>query len=523
MMPPTRLPMFRQYYLFFPLLVFTFYLLPFISFAQRYDVLHLSGAVNTVGSETGAVVLDDTLLVYSSHGIGVHDLMQLRLAAVDSLGRVSRGRSCPWLVNNRRTHTGNAAYDIRHNRLFYTQCEPDDTGAIQCALWVAQRRNGRWQRGRRLGGDVNLAGCTNTHPAVGYQPDGSTLLYFVSDRPGGRGGLDLWYVVVRDDVEGRCINLGLPVNSDADELTPFYDTLCHTLYFSSDRKGGQGGYDVYRSSGTRDSWQQPVPMPAPLNSAYNDLYFTVGTACGCWGFLASNREDSLFETDSSCCNDLYRWRLLPAEKETPSAPLTLEPSAPPPLEPSAPSTLSPSNPRTLSPSTPSISLFFHNDQPDAGSWSETTTQAYFQTYNRYMFLRGEYVSVADSASRQQVEDFFDEARHNCDRFEQLMEYMRDDLESGRTVEVTLQGYASTPHTGSYNMHLSARRIACVVNQLRVWKGGVLSRYLEEGRLQVRVLPYGSQRAATVEGRVDPVFSVEMARERRVEIVGYQCR
>ena len=122
-----------------------------------------------------------------------------------------------------------------------------------------------------------------------------------------------------------------------------------------------------------------------------------------------------------------------------------------------------------------------------------------------------------------MESFFDEARYNCDRFEQLMEYMRDDLEAGRKVEVTLQGYASTPHTGSYNMHLSARRIASVVNQLRQWKGGVLSRYLDSGQLQVQVLPYGSQTAATLKGRVDPVFSVEMARERRVEIVGYQCR
>ena len=508
---------------YFSLLFFVFCLLPTISFAQRYDVLHLSGVVNTVGSETGAVVIDDSVLLFSSHYIGGKDRMQLRLASVDSLGRVTQGRPCTWSVNNKRTHTGNASYDARNDRLFYTQCVADDTGAIQCAIWMAQRRNGRWQRGHRLGGDVNMAGYTNTHPTVGYQPDGGTLLIFASDRPGGAGGLDIWYTVVRDDAVGHCANLGTLVNSASDELTPYYDTLRNVLYFSSDRQGGQGGYDIYRAEGTRDAWRRPAALPAPLNSSYNDLYFTIGTACGCWGFLASNREDSLYETDSSCCNDLYRWRILPEEKEKVNPPV-LQPLNPPTPQLSTPPNPPKSNSQlsTLN-SQLSIALFFHNDQPDAGSWSDTTTVSYFQTYNRYMFLRGEYLATADSASRQRVEAFFDEVRHNCDRFEQLMEYMRDDLEAGRTVEVTMQGYASTPHTGSYNMHLSERRIACVINQLRVWKGGVLAHYLDEGRLQVRVLPFGSQRAAAVEGRVDPVFSVEMARERRVEIIDYQCR
>ena len=507
-----------------PRFLLFFVFVPFLSFAQHYDVTHLNGKVNTVGSETGAVVIDDSVLLYSSHGIGDRDYMQLRLATVDSLGRVSNGRPCLWSVNHRRVHTGNAAYDARNNRLFFTRCETDDTGAIQCAIWMSQRRNGRWQRAQRLGGDVNLVGYTNTHPTVGYQPDGSTLLYFVSDRPGGMGGLDIWYVVVRDDAVGRCVNLGVPVNGAADELTPFCDTVQHLLYFSSDRPGGMGGYDVYRSKGARDAWRQPEALPYPVNSGYNDIYFTVGASCGCWGFLASNREDSFFERDSSCCNDLYRWRLFPDEKvevsDTVHRPALSNSTID---EVSRPQTTTPPHPHNFH-FTHSIALFFHNDEPDAGSWSDSTEVVYFQTYNRYMFRRGEYLSAMDdSAARQRVDAFFEEVRNNCDRFERLMEYMLDDLEAGRTVEITLQGYASTPHSGDYNRRLSARRIACVVNQLRAWRGGVLARYFSVGRLQVRVIPFGSQHAASVAGRVDPVFSVEMARERRVEIVGYQCR
>lgn len=503
---------------------------PLFPLAQQYDVIHLGGQVNTVGSETGAVVLDDTLMLYASHGVGDHDLMQLRLASIDSLGRPVASRLCPGPLNNRKSHTGNAAYDARHSRLFFTRCEADDTGAIQCALWVVQRRHGRWQRPRRLGGDVNRAGATNTHPAVGYQADGSTLLYFASDRDGGLGGMDIWYAVVRDEVVGRCVNLGTPVNSSSDEITPYYDTVRCALYFSSDREGGRGGYDIYRSEGGRDGWKHPEALPEPLNSGYNDLYFTLGTLCGCWGYLASNREDSFFSQDSSCCNDLYRWRLLPADTAKTSDSTGDEPQSPqimaetdsvnPASEKSQLSILDPQR------STPAISLFFHNDEPGAGSWSDTTEVAYFQTYNRYMFMRDTYLdsyrSAGDSSAVRQVNAFFDEVRRNCDRYEQLMEYMLDDLQAGRRVEITLQGYASTPHTGAYNLHLSSRRIVSIVNQLRQWRGGVLSRYLADGTLSVRVLPYGSRHAAVVPDNVDPVFSVEMARERRVEIIGYRC-
>ncbi|KWW31735.1 MAG: outer membrane protein 3a [bacterium P3] len=492
--------------------------------AQHYEVIHLGGGVNTAGSETGAVVLDDTLLLFSSHGTGARDMMQLRLSSVDAEGRVGRSRPSAWGLNSRRAHTGNVAYDARHDRLFFTRCESDDTGAIQCAIWVSRRLQGRWQRPRRLGGDVNRGGTTNTQPSVAYQPDGSTLLYFVSDRAGGLGGLDIWYSVVRDDAVGRCVNLGTPVNSASDELTPFYDTLQGVLYFSSDRAGGLGGYDIYRAAGARDGWRLPQLLPAPLNSTYNDLYFTVGANCGCWGFLASNREDSFFEHDSSCCNDLYRWVVV-ADPDTAGA--AAVPVAAVTAATAAPDAAGVPPAADLHLHAHPVTLYFHNDEPGPGGRSDTTEETYFQTYNRYMFMRGTYLAAsrhsgADSAAVHRVELFFDEVRRNCDRFEQLMELMRDDLEAGRRVAVTLAGYASTPHSDTYNASLSARRIACVVNQMRLWRGGVLGRYIADGRLHIVTEPHGSRTAAAARG-ADPVYSVEMARERRVEIIGYRCR
>lgn len=481
--------------------------------AQQYTVTHLGRSVNGTGSETGAVVIDDSLLLYSSHGTGERDLMQLRIATVGGQGYVKRSRPCTWPANSRRDHSGNAAYDRRNDRLFFTRCEADDEGGYRCAIWVSQRTNGYWKKARRLDGEINRYTCT--HPTVAYQADGSTLLYFASNRDGGQGGWDIWYTVLHGEKSGRCVNLSSVVNSEADELTPFYDTVRGRLFFASDRSGGLGGYDLYQASGARDGWHRPQPLPQPVNSIYNDLYFTIGTDCGCWGYFASNREDSFYEHDRNCCNDLYRWEL-----NTPTPDST---TAQPPIEPTvtvAEETKQPLPPTGGNPQP--ITLYFHNDEPEAGSWSDSTDVTFFQLYNRYMFMRYDYLKrQPNDSARAEINHFFDEVQHNCDRFEQLLGYLHDDLESGRRVTLTLRGYASSPHSSTYNERLSARRIASVYNQIATWHNGVLRRYLSNRQLTVSVQAHGSREASTTAD--DPIYSSVRARERRVEVVGYDVQ
>ena len=85
-------------------------------------------------------------------------------------------------------------------------------------------------------------------------PDGKTILYFSSDRPGGIGGMDIWYaMIISEGKPGNCTNLGTPVNSDSNDVTPFYCNEEGMLYFSSNRDGGHGSFDIYRSQGFRIS------------------------------------------------------------------------------------------------------------------------------------------------------------------------------------------------------------------------------------------------------------------------------
>ena len=378
-------------------------------------------------------------------------------------------------------------------------------------------------------GDINLEGYTSTQPTIGYMADGSTILYFSSDRPGGMGGDDIWYVLLSEgEPEGNCINLGIPVNSRHDEITPYYDNQSETLYFSSNRGGGKGGMDIYYSKGSRNSWQRPHNMQTPINSHYNDIYFYVSPQDPNVGFLTSNRADAYYLNEVSCCNDIYRW------KRTLNSPI--KDQKPIPVVAELPEVdLKPASnqgsgisyqARSMMP----IQLYFHNDQPDPKSESAVTKETYFQTYNKYMFMRHQYLkaaeSIKDSAKHEEeivrINNFFDNEVHaNCDKFEQFLKLLTEDIKMGSHVSLTITGHASTPHRKGYNFNLSKRRIASIINQIMTYENGILQLYIgsnRHGSLQIKEVPYGSEQALSK--RNEGLYSITAAEERRIEIIDY---
>lgn len=486
--------------------------------AQRYGVTHMGRNVNTPGGESGAVMVGDSLLLYSSiQSLAAHRhsfidfdqyLMQVFQAPVGRDGRVGKGRLSPLDFNSQTLHSGNVSYDPQEPAYYFTRCSESEEG-YRCQIYVMRRSGSRWLRAEPLPSPINLPGYTSTQPSVGRLPDGSPILYFSSDRPGGQGGLDLWYVLLAGPTL-QCVNLGPVVNSPADEITPFYHAPSRTLYFSSDREGALGGYDVFSSKGSRNTWQTPRQLPQPINGPYNDIYFSVNPNDASHGYMASNREDSFFLTDSSCCSDLYRWHLMAEtgpDEESRQEPLCAEPTIEPSREKCS---------DTLFP----ISLYFHNDEPDPGSQSDTTLTTYFQTYNSYMFLRSRYLECQpDDSMRREADRFFEEEiQGSCRRFERMLVRMASELASGRRLDLLVAGYASPLHSAEYNQRLARRRTATIINQIAAFRGGMLAPYL--GRtLTVRIVSYGSSKA--VRSQADPVYSVDAMRERRIEIIGLE--
>ena len=153
------------------------------------------------------------------------------------------------------------------------------------------------------GWQYNNSGVSITNPTVAN--DGKRIYFTSNNIRNGMGGSDIWFIDQRTRGWSSPRNVGRRVNSEFNEDHAFVsgDSL---LYFSSDRPGGQGGYDIYVSTMVRRQWNRPEPAARIFNSPKDD-YGIVGN--GLHVAFISNR-DSLRNDD-----DIYLFRLLPAAAE----------------------------------------------------------------------------------------------------------------------------------------------------------------------------------------------------------------
>lgn len=132
--------------------------------------------------------------------------------------------------------------------------------------------------------------------SVSINQDG-TELYFSSNRPGGFGGFDIY--VSKKDRRGEWaepINLGPKINTKEDEDAPFIHPKGDMLYFSSTGHLGMGGYDIFRSKLYEGKWSTPINMGYPINTAQDDIYFVIDEN-NTFGYYATAREDGLGGND----------------------------------------------------------------------------------------------------------------------------------------------------------------------------------------------------------------------------------
>jgi len=165
-------------------------------------------------------------------------------------------------------------------------------------IYTAKKDGGEWTQPVLLGESINAAGSNNQQPHV--SADGKHL-YFSSNRVGGKGGYDIWVAAIENGVPGAAKNLGAPLNTADDEQAPFYHAASGSLIFSSNGFIGMGGFDFFQSKGTVDKWSEPVNLGYPVNSIKDDIYmYTRGTAKNILSdvILSSDR-------DAACCLELF--------------------------------------------------------------------------------------------------------------------------------------------------------------------------------------------------------------------------
>lgn len=198
------------------------------------------------------------------------------------------------------------------NAMFFTRWSDEDRKEKH--IYVAREIGMKFFESQLLDSAVNWPGYSSINP---YITEDGTMMYFASDRPGGMGGMDIWRIEIDENGNpvGQAENLGKPVNSEFDETAPFYHEKSLTLFFSSDGHESIGGLDIFKSNYQKDIDRFSIPknMGMPINSNADDSYFIIDPDLR-FGFMSSDRDvctqcDSVFNNLCSHCYKIFNVEL----------------------------------------------------------------------------------------------------------------------------------------------------------------------------------------------------------------------
>ncbi|MCD6097784.1 PD40 domain-containing protein [bacterium] len=177
--------------------------------------------------------------------------------------------------------------------IIFSSCgRPDSHGG--CDLYFSRMTKDGWSEPENLGPSVNTFAWEG-HPSI--SADGKTL-YFASNRLGGYGGFDIYCSDrLPDGSWSKARNVGYPVNTARDELSPFIHTDGQTLYFSSAGHRGLGLLDIYRTvKGEDGRFSPPENLGPPVNTQSNDYFFSI-PASGDYIYFSSARKGGFGDSD----------------------------------------------------------------------------------------------------------------------------------------------------------------------------------------------------------------------------------
>lgn len=196
--------------------------------------------------------------------------------------------SKPEVVNgglNTEADEGASCLSPDQREMYLTQCVTDPSYPRYAQIVKSNRADAAWGKASSVELTKDTLSCF-AHPAV--SPDGQWL-YFVSDMPGGKGGLDIWRVRITSAGYGGVENLGEPINTPGNEMFPTFRPN-GDLYFSSDGHPGMGGLDIFIAHPGK-SGRYVLEHPGyPLNSQGDDFGMTFEGVKN-RGFFSSNRND----------------------------------------------------------------------------------------------------------------------------------------------------------------------------------------------------------------------------------------
>ena len=186
---------------------------------------------------------------------------------------------------NTKENEGTATISADGRTLVFTSCG-GKKGFGSCDLFISYKQGDNWTSPQNLGQGVNSPEW-ESQPSL--SADGRTL-YFVSDRKGSLGKRDIWVSKLDStNMWKKAINLGNPINTIEDDLSPFIHANGKTLFFASEGHVGMGGLDLYFTENQQDKWKNPENLGYPLNT-FEDQVALFITADGKKAYYSLERD-----------------------------------------------------------------------------------------------------------------------------------------------------------------------------------------------------------------------------------------
>ncbi|MBL7928658.1 MAG: PD40 domain-containing protein [Bacteroidia bacterium] len=500
--------------------------------ALPVEIKNMGNSINTVYSDFGGIIPGDSVLYFSSLRFEVTDektkkpLSYLTRILKSSFLNNKRNMPLPLdtSINSVDLHTANVTFSSDRKWMVFTRCTSLTKSDMRCELFASRNVNGQWQRPFRLPDSINLKEFTVTQPSLAARGADGYTLYFVSDKKDGFGKLDIWKSEMTTNGEfSSPVNLGSTINTDENEITPFFNDYTQTLYFSSDRAEGLGGYDIFYASVAGNDFSTPVNAGFPLNSSYHDLYFTTSPDED-KGIITSNRQGSLFIKSKTCCYDLWEYEVLKKQPPVLDTLLVLDGTK----EEYKKDTPKIKEARSLLP----LVLYFDNDHPDPRTLKTETRFAYDELYNNYIGRKQEYLrefSKGLDEKRKQSAETAIQLLFNQTiipaymKLDSVARLLSDELNEGKKIRLVVRGQASPLASARYNDNLSRRRISSLVNYLMRYGDKSLADFEKKGSLVIEWKPVGKSMApASVSDDLkdlrNSVYSPAAALERKIEVI-----
>ncbi len=478
-------------------------------------VTRLDSNISTLYSELGGQFINAQTIIYSKPFIQnrTAEGNEVRYEVIQKENISEKKKSFNVLLSDKKYSYANFTYDSIDNIAICSKCAFEKTND-NCKIVALKKVDAKWVEENSLLEKINPSATQGQLTRI----NGALILFYVIAN--GKNGTDIY----QSSFQNKAFQIGTvlseTINSSYNEITPYYSAIDQTLFFSSNRQDGIGGYDVYCSKFFNHQFEKAIRLKQPYNSAYNDMYFSIEEKSR-KALITSNRKGAYTLYDEGCCNDLF---------------LTSYPLDTNFVKPIDTIQKLVNKIKLISP----LSLFFDNDEPDKKTTATTTTKTYGMAYNAYINKKNDYtlnysedLEIGNKVfAKDAIELFFeDSVEQGMTNLNLFCNTLYEIVKSGKQVKVILKAYTSALASNAYNTNLAARRIHSLKNYLEVFGANKLLPYMHltdtsiSGKIEIVELKIGElalpNSSEDLEDLRNSVYSPNAMAERKIEIISIE--